>query len=107
MSAEQAKNKGGRPSRTVDEEIAVTLERLEALKAKKREEEKRERARNQAAILAIIKAEGLDEVPAEQWKSAVEKLRALLKADKPPAPQATAPASVTPPSAAKATAAAA
>ena len=96
MSEAKAAGKVGRPSRTVDEEIAAAEERLRALRERKREDERKERERNQKAIAAILKAEGLDEIDAEVWKRAVPAVRKALESVKPikgePAPQAVSSA---------------
>lgn len=81
MTEAKTSGKAGRPSRSLDEEIAAAAARLQALRDKKKEEERRERERNQKAILALIKDEGLDAVSAEAWKAAVPKLRKLLVHD--------------------------
>lgn len=69
--------KVGRPSRSVDEEIAAMEERLRALKAKKRDDERREAERNEKAIIATIKAAGLLSLPHAVWEA---KLPKVLKA---------------------------
>ena len=90
MTEAKTSGKAGRPSRSLDEEIAAVAARLQALRDKKKEEERRERERNQKAILALIKDEGLDAVSAEAWKAAVPKLRKLLVHDVQPDRQASA-----------------
>lgn len=90
MTEAKTSGKAGRPSRSLDEEIAATAAKLQALRDKKKEEERRERERNQKAILALIKDEGLDAVSAEAWKAAVPKLRKLLVHDVQPDRQAPA-----------------
>ncbi len=78
MSEAKTKGKPGRPSRTLDEEIAAAEERLRALKEKKREDERRALERNQKAIVYLLRTELLDEIPIGQWKAAVPTLRAVL-----------------------------
>lgn len=87
MSEPKVQSKAGRPSRTLDEEIVAAEERLRQLRERRKVEEARERDRNQKAILGLIKAEGLDLIPAEQWKAAVPKLRTLLKVGNTATPQ--------------------
>jgi len=78
MAEQKAAAKVGRPSRSVDEEIQAVEQKLAALKQRKREIERVERERNQKAILALLRAEGLDDVPADKWQSSLPKLRELL-----------------------------
>lgn len=77
----------GRPAksaRTLDEEIAETEARLQALREKQMEEKaKRDRETNCVEILALIQAEGLDAAAPDQWKSVLPKLRQLLKVEAP------------------------
>lgn len=79
MSAEKLVPKAGRPSRTMDEEIAAMEQRLALLKAKKREDEKRKREQNQKAIMAVVKSAGLDAIEAEVWEKSLPKLKELLE----------------------------
>lgn len=82
MNEGKTAGKAGRPSRTRDEEIAATEAKLKRLREEKKEDERRDRERNQKAILAQIKEEGLDEVDAARWKEVMPKLRDLLKGNK-------------------------
>lgn len=70
MTGAKTSGKAGRPSRSLDEEIAAAAAKLQALRDKKKEEECRERERNQKAILALIKDEGLDAMSAEAAQAA-------------------------------------
>ena len=90
MTEAKTSGKAGRPSRSLDEEIAAAAAKLQALRDKKRDEERRERERNQKAILALIKDEGLDAVSVDAWKAALPKLRKLLVQDVQPEPHAPA-----------------
>lgn len=101
MSDKKTGGKAGRPSRTLDEEIAAAAEKLEALRLRKREQERAERERNQKAIAALIRAEGLDDVAADVWKTAMPKIREALKSADKPAPKATAQAPAAPANAAQ------
>ena len=96
MSDEKTSGKVGKPSRSLDEEIAVAAAKLQALRDKKKEEERRDRERNQKAILALIKDEGLDAVSADDWKAALPKLRKLLVHQPKPEPQVQANAEQSP-----------
>lgn len=80
MSEPKAGQKPGRPSRSIEEEIAATEERLQALRARKREQERLEREKNQKAILALIRAENLDDVPSDVWKAALAQIKSALQA---------------------------
>lgn len=74
--------KAGRPSRSLDEEIAATELKLKQLRDKKRDDERKERERNQRAILALLKESALDEVDATKWKSALPEIQKLLALEK-------------------------
>ncbi len=78
MNEAKTKGKPGRPSRTLDEEIAAAEERVRALKEKKREDERRVLERNQKAIVYFLRTELLDEIPIANWKAAVPRIRGLL-----------------------------
>lgn len=96
MSEAKTSSKAGRPSRSLDEEIAAAAAKLQALRDRKKEEERRERERNQKAIMALIKDEGLDVVSADAWKAVVPKLRKLLLTKDQQETQAPAQATHTP-----------
>ena len=81
MTEQKTSAKAGRPSRTLKEEIAVTEQRLQQLKAKQREEERRELEKNQKAIMVLLKSEGLDEVSLEKWQTNLPKLVELLTSE--------------------------
>ena len=91
MTGAKSSGKAGRPSRSLDEEIAAASAKLQALRDRRKEEERRERERNQKAILALLRDEGLDSASVEAWKAAVPKLRELLVQDVQSEPQAAAP----------------
>lgn len=78
MNEARTKGKPGRPSRTLDEEIAAAEERVRALKEKKREDERRALERNQKAIVYLLRTELLDEIPIANWKAAVPRIRSFL-----------------------------
>lgn len=62
----------------VDLEIAKTLEKLNRLREKKKETEKRAREKNQKAVLELIKTEKLDMIPIEKWESAISTIKTAL-----------------------------
>ena len=84
--------KAGRPSRSLDEEIIVAEARLRALRDKKKEDERRDLERNQRAILALLKEEGLDRIAAHTWKHNAERLHKLLNSARPSEPAPSGPA---------------
>lgn len=79
MSEAKRPGKPGRKARTIEEEIEAQQEKLRKLQERKRKQEQRERERNEKAVLALIKREGLNTVPAETWEAALPKLKDLLK----------------------------
>lgn len=83
MSGEKSGGKAGRPSRTLEEEIAAAESRVAQLKAKKREDEKRKLELNQKAIMALVRSAGLDAIEADIWQKVLPKLKELLEAPKP------------------------
>jgi hypothetical protein len=83
MEPTKARGKVGRPSRTLDEEIAAAESRVAQLKAKRREDDRRKLEQNQKAIVALVKGAGLDAIDAEVWESALPKLKALLESGSP------------------------
>lgn len=91
MTEQKSIAKAGRPSRSLDEEIAATEARLKTLRDKKREDERREREKNHKAILAIIKEEGLDDVSAAKWKKALPGIKKLLAPESAPIKDTPAP----------------
>lgn len=82
MSGEKKAGKAGRPSRTLEEEIAAAEQRLQQLKAKKREDERRKLEQNQKAVMALLKSAGLDAIEANIWEKALPKLKELLEEPK-------------------------
>ncbi len=62
----------------VDVEIAKVLEKLNRLREKKKEKERRTRDRNQKAVLELIKTEKLDIIPVEKWESAISTIKNAL-----------------------------
>lgn len=94
----QNAGKPGRPSRTIDEEIAATETRLRQLREKKRDDERKELERNQRAIMAVLREADLDHVPATAWKSAIPAIGKLLHPSPASGGGSKAPAPAPPPS---------
>jgi Spy/CpxP family protein refolding chaperone len=82
MTEKKTTAKAGRPSRTLKEEIAATEQRLQQLRTKQREEERRELEKNQRAIMALVKSAGLDEVSSDKWQANLPKIVELLTGEK-------------------------
>lgn len=89
MSEAKTSPKMGRPARSLSDEIAAVEQKLAALKAKQREDERRELERNQKAIYGLLKRDGLDSISAEKWTEVLPKLRELLRSEKKASPKAT------------------
>ncbi len=107
MEADSKPVKPGRAARTLAEEIAAAEVKLRGLRERKKDEDRREYERNQRAIYALLRDEGLDRIGCTQWQQALPKLRQLLGAAPavPPAPivrkkKAAAPLVAQPPVAA-------
>ena len=84
MNEPKTRGRPAKPSRTLDDEIAETEARLQALREKQQEEkDRRERDAHRGKILALIEAEGLDAAAPEQWMAVLPKLRQLLKIEAP------------------------
>lgn len=89
MNEPKPRGRPAKPLRTLDDEIAETEARLQALREKQQEEKaRRERDANRDKILAFIEAEGLDAAAPEQWQAVLPKLRQLLKVEAPAAKDA-------------------
>lgn len=73
------KKRPGRVSRSLDEEIEFQREKLRKLEARKKEEDRKTRERNQRGILQLIASEGLDDVGVEAWKNAMPQIKAALQ----------------------------
>lgn len=95
MNEPKTRGRPAKPPRTLDDEIAETEARLQALREKQQEEkDRRERDANRDRILALIQAEGLDAAAPEQWQAVLPQLRQLLKIEV-PAPKDAEPAEAT------------
>ena len=86
MNQQQATKPRGRKARTLQEEITATAEKLRKLQERQKEIERKDRARNQKAVLKLIKAEKLDSIPIEQWRQSIESIKAALIPQSPPLP---------------------
>ena len=62
----------------VDVEIAKTLEKLNRLREKKKESERRAKEKNQKAVLELIKTEKLDMIPVEKWELEISTIKNAL-----------------------------
>lgn len=80
-----------RKVRNIEEEIAAQRAKLKALEDRQKEQQRKERERNQKAVLEIIKAEKLDTASAEQWASALPTIKAALFGNSAESQQAVPP----------------
>jgi hypothetical protein len=80
VSEAKAGDKGGRPAKSLVDEIAAAEARLKALRDRQKETDRRYRERNQRAILALIRDETLDLIPIARWRAVMPALRDLLEA---------------------------
>lgn len=78
MSSESTTNKAGRKAKTLDEEIASQRDKLRKLEERQRDQQRKEREKNQKAVMELIKTERLDAVPSDLWREAMPKIKALL-----------------------------
>lgn len=78
MSSESTINKSGRKAKTLDEEIAAQRDKLRKLEERQRDHQRKEREKNQKAVMELIKTERLDAVPSDLWREAMPKIKALL-----------------------------
>jgi vacuolar-type H+-ATPase subunit I/STV1 len=83
MNDQQQGAKAKKTTKSLDEEIAATREKLRKLEEQKKEKERKELERNQKAITAFLRAEKLDAVPVELWAAALPGLRKLFKLQEP------------------------
>ena len=84
MNEPQTRGRPAKPARTLDDEIAETEARLQALREKQQaEKDRRDRDANRGEILALIQAEGLDAATPEQWQAVLPQLRQILKIEAP------------------------
>ncbi|KVV25078.1 hypothetical protein WK78_03010 [Burkholderia cepacia] len=78
MANENAATKPVRQVRSLEDEITKARDKLRRLEEQHREQQRKEREKNAKAVLELLKSEKLDIVPAELWKDALPKIRALL-----------------------------
>lgn len=71
--------KSVRKPRSLEEEITVQREKLKKLEERQRENQRKDRERNTKAVLELIRAEKLDLVSAENWKSALPTIKEALQ----------------------------
>ncbi|MET3631918.1 hypothetical protein [Burkholderia sp. 572] len=76
MSAELGKTV--RKTRSIEDEIERTAAKLKRLQEQQRERARKDRERNQKDVLELLRAEGLDVIPAEQWKVRLDAVKAAL-----------------------------
>ncbi|KWH27655.1 hypothetical protein WL99_20085 [Burkholderia cepacia] len=76
MTAELEKS--ARKPRSLDDEIERTAAKLKRLQEQQRERVRKDRERNQKDVLELLRAEGLDAVPAEQWKARLDAVKVAL-----------------------------
>lgn len=70
--------KGGRKPKSLEAEIAAAAEKLRKLQDRQKEQQRKDREKNQKAVLELIKAERLDSVSPELWSKAMPQIKALL-----------------------------
>ena len=81
MSGENTNPKSVRNTKTLDEEIAVQREKLRKLEERHRDQKRKERERNQKAVMELIKTERLDLIPSNIWREAMPKIKSILVVD--------------------------
>ncbi|KWI31998.1 hypothetical protein [Burkholderia stagnalis] len=70
--------KPARKPRSLDDEIAKAAAKLKRLQDEQREQIRKDRERNQKAVLELLRAEGLDEIPAARWKEKIDAIKRAL-----------------------------
>jgi Spy/CpxP family protein refolding chaperone len=71
--------KSVRKPRSLEEEITVQRDKLKKLEERQRENQRKDRERNTKSVLELIRAEKLDLVSAENWKSALPTIKEALQ----------------------------
>ncbi len=94
MSA--AVERSARTPKSIDDEIAKAKEKLRRLEEQRRESVRKAAERNERAIVELMRAEKLNEIPVEQWKAAMGALRAALGVTAPAAAPQSGQAGATP-----------
>jgi Spy/CpxP family protein refolding chaperone len=72
------RKKGGRPSRSTEEEIEVTRTKLRELEEKQRREAKAKAEKNSKAVGELLRAHKLDQVSIERWKARLSEIATVL-----------------------------
>lgn len=70
--------KAARKPRSIEDEITKAAAKLKRLQDELREKVRKDRERNQKEVLELLRSEGLDEIPAEQWKVRLAAVKAAL-----------------------------
>lgn len=68
-----------RKGRDLDDEISKAETKLKKLREQRAEQVRKNRERNQKAIMELLRAEALDDVSAEQWKVRIAAVRVALE----------------------------
>jgi hypothetical protein len=79
MNDQQQAAKAKKTTKSLDDEIAATREKLRKLEEQKKDKERKELEKNRKAITALLSTEKLDTMPVEIWTAALPGLRKLLK----------------------------
>lgn len=74
-----ATEKSERKGRDLDDEIAKAEAKLKKLRDERIERDRKTRERNVKAVMDLLRAEGLDDVPAEHWKIRIGAVKAALE----------------------------
>ena len=78
MNATEKSTNVPKKQKSIDDEILALNEKLKKLVAKKKDTERKERARNQKAVLELIASERLESVSVKKWESVMPQLKVLL-----------------------------
>ena len=68
-----------RKGRDLDDEISKAETKLKKLREQRAEQVRKNRERNQKAIMELLRGEALDDVSAEQWKMRIAAVRVALE----------------------------
>lgn len=71
-------NKQPRKRLSPAEKLAQQREKLAVLEKRVKEDERKEQEKNLASIVKLLRADGLDTLPVEQWKKAMPAIKAAL-----------------------------
>lgn len=75
----QKSARGRKPRKSTADQIKEAETHLKNLKAQLQKEERQERERNQKEVQDLFKEEGLEDVPAAVWASAMQAIKEALK----------------------------